>query len=125
MPSEERRKILQMVADGKISAEEAATLMRTLQDPIEEEVEGINAESGAGGERSDALEFDHTRRHAAHFSKVFLWIGVLFTVLSAWIMFGIQQNAGINFWFYCMSIPLFLGVLFTMLGAGSRTLRWF
>lgn len=125
MPSKEHRKILQMVADGKISAEEAATLMRALQDPIEEEVEGINAESGAGGERSDVLEFDHARRHAAHFSKAFLWIGVLFTVLSSWIMFGIQQNAGINFWFYCMSIPLFLGVLFTMLGASSRTLRWF
>ena len=32
MSSEERRKILQMVADGKISAEEAATLMRTLDE---------------------------------------------------------------------------------------------
>lgn len=32
MSSEERRKILQMVADGKISAEEAATLMRALEE---------------------------------------------------------------------------------------------
>jgi len=31
MSAEERRKILQMVADGKISAEEAATLMRSLE----------------------------------------------------------------------------------------------
>ncbi len=125
MSSEERRKILQMVADGKISAEEAAILMRALEDPIEDEVDVFKAEPDAGGERSDAPEFDHARRHAARFSKAFLWIGVLFTVLSAWVMFGIQQNAGINFWFYCMSIPLFIGVLFTMRGAGSRTLRWF
>ena len=37
MSSEERRKILQMVADGKISAEEAATLMRALDEPTEDE----------------------------------------------------------------------------------------
>lgn len=124
MSSEERRKILQMVADSKISAEEAATLMRALEDLIEEEVEVIKAEPGVGGERSDAPEFDHVRRRAMRFSKAFLWIGILLTVLSAWTMFGIQQNAGINFWFYCMSMPLFLGILFTVLGAGSRTSRW-
>lgn len=124
MSSEERRKILQMVADGKISAEEAATLMRALDDSAEEEVEVFETVSGAGEERSDASEFDHVRRRAMRFSKIFLWAGILFTVLSAWAMFGIQQNSGINFWFYCLSAPLFLGILLTVLGAGSGTLRW-
>lgn len=124
MSSEERKKILQMVADGKISADEAATLMRALDDSAEEEVQVFEAGSGMGGERSDAPEFDQVRRRANHFSGAFLWIGVIFTVLSAWAMFGIQQNAGINFWFYCMSMPLFLGILFTVMGAGSRTSRW-
>lgn len=77
-----------------------------------------------GGERSDAPEFDHVRRRAHRFSNAFLWIGVIFTVLSAWAMFGIQKNAGINFWFYCMGMPLFLGILFTTMGAGSKTSRW-
>ena len=39
-------------------------------------------------------------------------------------MFGIMQNAGTNFWFYCMGMPLFLGILFTTMGAGSKTSRW-
>ncbi len=124
MSSEERKKILQMVADGKISADEAATLMRALDESAEEEVEVFEAVSGMGGERSDAPEFDQVRRRANRFSSAFLWIGIIFTVLSAWAMFGIQQNAGTNFWFYCMGTPLFLGILFIVMGAGSRTSRW-
>ena len=124
MSSEERKKILQMVADGKISADEAATLMRALDESAEEVIVPVGEASGMGGERSDAPEFDQVRRRANRFSNAFLWIGVIFTVLSAWAMFGIQKNAGINFWFYCMGMPLFLGILFTTMGAGSKTSRW-
>jgi uncharacterized integral membrane protein len=124
MSSEERKKILQMVADGKISAEEAATLMRALEESTEGEIEVLGTESGFGFERSDAPEFEHVRKRAMRFSSAFLWIGIIFTVLSAWVMFAIQQNAGINFWFYCLGMPLFLGILLTVLGAGSRTSRW-
>ena len=124
MSSEERKKILQMVADGKISAEEAATLMNALEDSAGEQIEVIGTESGFVYERSDAPEFEEVRRRASRFSKGFLGMGILFTVLSAWAMFAIQQNAGLNFWFYCLGMPLFLGILFTVLGAGSRTSRW-
>lgn len=127
MSSEERKKILQMVADGKISAEEAATLMRALDEDAESahgEPEVLGAVSGMGGERSDAPEIEEVRRRANRFSSAFLWIGVILTTLMAWAMFGIQQNAGMNFWFYCMTLPLFLGILFIALGAGSRTSRW-
>jgi hypothetical protein len=124
MSSEERKKILQMVADGKISADEATTLMRALDESAEEIIEVVGEASGMGGERSDAPEFDQVRRRANRFSGAFLWAGIIVTVLSAWAMFGIQQNAGTNFWFYCMGMPLFLGVMFTVMGAGSKTSRW-
>ena len=61
MSAEERRKILQMVQDGKISAEQAASLMRALDadaDPTEAEVEVTETEAAAGGERFDAPEFE-------------------------------------------------------------------
>lgn len=129
MSSEERKKILQMVAEGKISAEEAATLMRALDEDTESESaqgepELLGAVSGMSGERSEAPEIDEVRRRANRFSGAFLWIGVILTTLMAWAMFGIQQNAGMNFWFYCLTLPLFLGILFIALGAGSRTSRW-
>lgn len=125
MSSEERKKILDMVADGKISAEEAATLMRALDDDsAEAEIEVYEAVSGMGGERSDAPEFEEVRRRARRFSGAFLWIGILFTVFSAYGMFAIQQSTGINFWFLCLGMPLTIGILLTIMGAGSRTSRW-
>lgn len=60
------------------------------------------------GERSDAPEIDEVRRRANRFSGAFLWIGILLTVFMAWGMFGIQQSSGLNFWFYCLSMPLTL-----------------
>ncbi len=41
MSAEERRKILQMVADGKITVEEAADLMRALDVPADDEFDEI------------------------------------------------------------------------------------
>jgi uncharacterized integral membrane protein len=124
MSAEERRKILQMVADGKITAEEAAKLMRTLDQSAEEEIEVIEAVSGSGSGANAAAEFDQVRKRAMRFAMIPLWVGVILTVLSAWWMFSIQQNAGLNFWFFCMSMPLLLGILLIALGAGSGTSRW-
>ncbi|MCB0100589.1 MAG: hypothetical protein H6635_16990 [Anaerolineales bacterium] len=129
MSSEERSKILQMVVDGKISAEEAASLMRALDESVEEETDSaepevLEFESVSSGERSDAPEIDEVRRRAHRFSSAFLWIGILVTVFIAWWMFGIQQNAGLNFWFFCLGMPLTFGILLIAMGAGSKTSRW-
>jgi uncharacterized integral membrane protein len=125
MSSEERRKILQMVADGKISAEEAATLMRALdEDTAEDEPQVIMSAPIDTGERSDAPELEQVRKRAGFFSNSILTIGILSTVLFSWILFSIQQNAGLNFWFYCVSLPLFFGILLIILGAGSKNSRW-
>jgi len=128
MSSEERRKILQMVADGKISAEEAATLMRALDDSTGDdasaEPEVIEVGPVYSGERSEAPEIDEVRLRAHRFSNAFLWIGILITVFMAWWMFSVQQNAGLNFWFYCLSMPLAFGIMLIALGAGSKTSRW-
>ncbi len=45
MSSEERRKILQMVVDGKITAEEAAVLMRALDESAEDVFEDFETQS--------------------------------------------------------------------------------
>ena len=124
MSSEERRKILQMVADGKISADEAAHLMRTLDESAEEEIEVFEAGAGAGGERSDAPEFEEVRRRAMRWAALPLWGGVLFTILGAWGMYSVQQNAGYNFWFFCLGMPLFLGIVLITLGSGGMGSRW-
>ena len=130
MSAEERRKILQMVADGKISAEEAAKLMRSLEESAEAEIEVIEAgtapfgESTSGGEKVNAEEFDQIRERARLFAWIPLGLGIILTILTSWWMFSIQQKAGLNFWFFCMTLPFFLGILLIALGAGGRSSRW-
>jgi hypothetical protein len=127
MSSEERKKILQMVEEGKLSAEEAASLMRALADDDADEsteVEVIESRSSFGYERTGAPEFEQIKARARRFSLIPLWIGVFITVFSAWIIYSIQQSAGTNFWFYCMIFPLMFGVLLLALGGGGRTSRW-
>lgn len=124
MSAEERQKILQMVADGKISAEEAATLMRALDESAEEEIEVLPTMAGPGPERTDPREFEEVRKRARRFAMIPLWAGVFITVFSAWAMLAIQQSAGYNFWFFCLTLPLLIGILLIALGAGGGTSRW-
>ena len=127
MSSEERKKILQMVEDGKVSAGDAAKLMMALDadaDPTEVEMEVIQPDTSQGFEKSEAPEFEEIKSRARRFSLIPLWIGIFITVLSAWIIYGIQQNGGADFWFYCMVLPLLAGVFLITLGAGGRSARW-
>lgn len=125
MSAEERRKVLQMVQDGKISAEQAATLMRALdEDPAEPEIEVIDTDPGFGREQTDSPEFEAIKRRARRFAMIPLWIGVVITVLSAWGIYSVQQSSGLSFWFFFLMIPLFIGILLIALGAGGQTSKW-
>jgi hypothetical protein len=127
MSSEERRKILQMVQDGKISAEQAASLMRAIEadaDPSEADVEVIEPGPGFSSETPDAPEFEAIKARARRFAMIPLWIGVALTVLSAWAIYSVQQSSGMNFWFFFLMIPLLIGVLFIALGASGQSSRW-
>ncbi len=54
MSAEERKKILQMVEEGKISAEQAASLMKALdEDSTPGEIEVLQAEPSVGFEGSE------------------------------------------------------------------------
>jgi hypothetical protein len=125
MSSEERKKILQMVQDGKISAEQAASLMRAMEeDNAEAEVEFVEVGTGSGYERDEASEFEEVKSRARRFAMIPLWIGVFIAVLSAWGIYSVQQSAGVNFWFFCLLVPLLFGVLLIALGAGGESSKW-
>ncbi|HLO15662.1 MAG TPA: hypothetical protein VK206_12580 [Anaerolineales bacterium] len=125
MSSEERKKILQMVEEGKISAEQAATLMRALEDDAAEaEIQVLNSGTSSSEERTDPREFEEVKARARRFAMVPLWIGVIIAVLSAWGIYAVQQSAGVNFWFFCLLVPLLFGVLLITLGAGGQSSKW-
>ncbi|MCC7118186.1 MAG: hypothetical protein IT310_06640 [Anaerolineales bacterium] len=124
MSAEERKKILQLVADAKISADEAANLMRVLEEAAGDENEFAETQSNFGWERSDASEFEAVRKRARRWALIPIWLGILMMVLSGWGMYAISQNVGYNFWFFCLAAPLFLGIAVIALTAGAKGLYW-
>ena len=124
MSSEEKKKILQMVEDGKISAEEAMTLIKALEEtPAENEVEVIETEAGSQS-AYDAPEFEKVKARARKYASIPLGVGIVITILAAYWMFVLTQNANYGFWFFCAWFPLLLGLLLVALSAGGINSRW-
>jgi hypothetical protein len=125
MSSDEQKQILKMVEEGKITAEEAMTLIKALEEnPAEDEVEVIETEASAGEERSASLDFEEVKARAKKFAMFPLWIGVGITVLSAYWMYALVSHANYGFWFFCAWFPLLLGMLVVALSAGGMNSRW-
>ena len=127
MSSEERRKILQMVEEGRITAQEAATLMRALEaDQPKAEIEVFQPEPNQGPEGSGtpAPEFEEVKARARRWAMIPLWIGVFVTVFSAWGIYEILNDFGTNYWWICLLFPLFIGILLIAIGAGGPNSRW-
>jgi hypothetical protein len=131
-----------MIENGTITPEDGLKLIRTLETtsaeedepakPVELQAHPVEAAAGdnkAGGnvERSNFEVDPRISRVKSTVSRLWqipLWIGVLFTVLSAWGMYALVQASRFNFWFYCLGATLLLGVLVMVAAIGSRTARW-
>jgi hypothetical protein len=127
MSSEEKRQILKMVQDGKITADEAMKLIKALEqdsEAAEPEMEVYQAAPGSGSEKTDAPEFEEVKERARRFAMIPLWIGVGFTVLFASLMYYSIEKSGFGFWFYCLTFPFLLGVFIVAISAGGMNSRW-
>ncbi len=142
MTEQEREQVLKMIENGTITPEDGLKLIRTLETtsaeedepakPVELQAHPVEAAAGdnkAGGnvERSNFEVDPRISRVKSTVSRLWqipLWIGVLFTVLSAWGMYALVQASRFNFWFYCLGATLLLGVLVMVAAIGSRTAHW-
>ncbi|MGB7876569.1 MAG: hypothetical protein WBL25_19480 [Anaerolineales bacterium] len=125
MSSDEEKQILKMVEDGKISAEEALTLIKALEETLaEDEVEVIETEASESRGRRAAPDFEEVKARAKKFAMLPLWIGVAFTVLGAYWMYALVQKVNYGFWFFCAWFPLLFGLLVVALSAGGMRSRW-
>lgn len=131
MSSEERQRILKMVEDGKISADDAMTLFRALEENAEPAMEVYQPEPAPGGDGGDftsqpvdAPEFEDVKRRARKFAQIPLWIGVALTVLFAALMYFSLEKSGFGFWFYCLTFPFLFSVFIVALAAGGMNSRW-
>jgi|WetSurMetagenome_2_1015567.scaffolds.fasta_scaffold117335_2 hypothetical protein len=130
MSSEERKKILQMVEEGKITAEQAASLMRALDEDQDQreaqqgEVLQPGPTPGSAGSETSGPEFEEVKARARRWAMIPLWIGIVVTIFSAWGIYEILNDFGTNYWWICLLFPLFIGILLIALGAGGPGTRW-
>ena len=141
MTDQEREQVLKMIENGTISPEDGLKLMQTLdQSPAEDEVPAARTETGTGFSPEEAAKDNGAGAEKSSFEndpriervkstvrrlwQIPLWIGVAITILSAWGMYMLVQADRLNFWFYCLSTPLLLGVLVIVAAIGSRKARW-
>ncbi len=115
MVAEEKKQILKMVEDGKLTAEQAIELLKAVElDDVEDEEDLFEAEATP----------QSTYEPDENLENIPLWIGIGFTVLGGLWMFWAMQASGFGFWFYCAWLPFLLGILVVATAAGSRSSRW-
>ena len=134
MTSDERSKILEMIQEGKISAEDGLNLMKAMdeqpttvesfQEPAD--ISFSDPENMDPPPPAHDSEISKTMDKARSLWMIPFWIGVAITMLGSWIMYSnMLPNAGFSGMFYCLGLPiLILGILIIMLGWSSRTSRW-
>jgi hypothetical protein len=131
MSDDEREQILKMVADGKITPEEALTLMQALDDqPVDVAVDFLPppepqpADDQSIPKPQPDPEFTKKLNRFRRLWLIPLSVGLVLTVLGAWWMYSAMLNSGFGFWFLCAWFPFLLGVVIVTIGAISKTSRW-
>jgi len=126
MPSSnERLKILEMIDQGVISAEEGYRLLDALDG---EQDQGLGISESPPTESSqdgplptlDNDDIDKWKR----FWFIPLWIGAGITTLSAGLMYWAWRASGFGVWFACTWLPLTLGIIVLALAWGSQNSPW-
>jgi hypothetical protein len=125
--SEERAKILQMVADGKISAEQASQLLAALGDPPLPPPVLTGGAGGGPGELPAGESEPSPPLPMPHFGSLWLipmYVGLALFVCGALAVFPLYAASGSWLWLLC-GWPVFLIGLLTMVaGWFARTARW-
>jgi hypothetical protein len=133
MSDDERAQILKMVEDGKITPEQAVTLMNALDDDGGEGIEVGAGDPSVVGFAASEQEQPHPEPDPEFERKVNkfrrLWIiplvvGIIFTVFGAYWMYSAMMSSGFGPWFLCAWVPFLMGVGVVALAAVSKTSRW-
>ncbi len=150
----ERTKILEMIEEGVISAEDGIRLLDTLGEVSEvSALPGVAASPGTaeplsnfseeipddiGRDPEDVLEPDEIyhpeplpnppdpeeMKKWKRWWVIPMWIGVGITVIGSALMYSAFAASGVGFWFACAWFPFILGVLVMALAWSSRTAPW-
>lgn len=111
-----RMGILEQVENGRMSADEAAGLL----------LKRASEEPGYAPRREHAEEEVSLESIEGSGSiwKFLLFSGLALSIISGVWMNSILQHSGMNFWFFCIGLPLLAGVALVVLGWLARNSTW-
>jgi hypothetical protein len=114
---DERMQVLQMIEDGKITAEDGLRLLHALSGAGGGGAEQARAE--AGGPPSPP-EVGRWR----NWWLIPLWAGLALAVLGGGLLYWAYHAGGSPVWFACAGLPFALGMVVAGLAWASRASRW-
>lgn len=118
----ERIKILEMIDQGIISAEEGFNLLQAMENDEDSQQTDLDHElqSDQEPQAPSPDEIEKWKR----WWLIPLWVGAGITTISAALMYWAWRSAGFGLWFACTWIPFLIGVLVLALAWGSQTSPW-
>jgi hypothetical protein len=150
--SDSRMHILQMIEDGKISAEEGTRLLNAITGnndpaataapagettaetgptPFTATAEAALAAHTAGGAQSSAQQSDKATgpddpqiKYWKNWWMVPMAVGLTVTIVGGLLMYWAVQSTGVGFWFVCSWLPLLIGVAIMAFAWASSKSRW-
>ncbi len=134
--SEERMKILEMIDQGVISAEEGYALLQALDedeqlpddgmelDPFSEEDDELGFVQATEDQEPPQPPDPEDMQKWKRWWFVPVWIGAGITVIGGALMFWAWRASGFGFWFACTWFPFLIGVMILALGWGSQNSPW-
>ena len=121
--SEERAKILQMVADGKITAEQASQLLAALGDPSAGSGQAVGAQGELPADEPELSPLPPMPRFGSLW-LIPMYVGLALFVCGALAVFPFYAASGSWLWLVC-GWPVFLiGLLTIFAGWFARKSRW-
>lgn len=130
-----RLQVLQMIEDGKITADEGLHLLEKIaeqetvaaEDPIiAQPASGPILENvlPGGSAKNESSSFDPKLNYWRRWWLIPFFIGLGFTALVALALYGLATLWGPVWASVCMAVPLLIGLGITVLAFVSRKARW-
>ena len=123
--TEERMRILEMIEQGAISAEEGARLIQALEEDTGEDFEA-QAEAFDEAPEPPPTQMDPPPDIGKwrHFWYIPLAVGVVITTISGLLVYAGVQGDWNWFWMLCVWNPLLFGLAVVVMSWFGRTARW-
>ena len=119
----ERRKVLEMIESGSVSAEEGLRLLDVLIDLGDEDESEPETNEPLPSASPDSAPSEKVHKWKGLW-QVPLWLGITLVVLSAIAMFLAIRSTGYGIWFILAWLPLLSGIFWIVFAWECRTAHW-